>query len=97
MGQINGTMSGEMESYLNRITSKENVLLGVHRLREGTALEDIQDILFTGLEMTGNSSFGMVQGEISLRDNVSYCEDNKEIIKELMYDNLYENSPGYFN
>ncbi len=94
LGAIQGSMSGKMESFLNKLTSKENVLLGIHRLSGGVSVEDIHNILLTGLEMRGNSSVGMLQKEFHLYDDVSYYGDNRIVIKELMYADLYRNAPG---
>lgn len=93
LGKVNGTMSKEMEEFLNRITTEENVLLGIHRVGSSLSEEQINDILINGLMMTSHSGSG-ASANIKLEDNVSYYSDNHTIIKELMYANMYKNSTG---
>jgi len=93
LGLNNGTMSKEMEIYLNGLLYEEDVLLGIHRVGQHTTNEDIEDILTNGLIMTGHLG-GAANHEISLSNNVSYYPTNKTIIKELMYADQYKNSIG---
>ncbi len=93
LGEINGTMSPELEKMLNRLTSEKDVLLGIHRIGADDSQEKIQDILTTGLKMTGHLG-GAVLSEIRLGNTVSYYPSNKTIIKELMHANAYKNSKG---
>lgn len=93
LGVVNGTMSKDMEELLNKLTTEENVLLGIHRLKGSTDEMIIQDILTNGLKMTGHND-GAIPGTNVLSNNVSYYPDNKVIIKELMYANLFKESEG---
>lgn len=93
LGTVNGTMSKELEKLLSKLTKEENVLLGVHRLGSSSSPEVIEDILTSGLKITGHLE-GAAQHKKSLGNNVSYYPDNKTIIKELMYASEYKNSKG---
>lgn len=93
MGNIHGSMSKEMEEYLTKLTSEENVLLGIHRVGFQLSQEQIEDILINGLKITSHQGSGAVTNK-QLSDNVSYYPDNGKIIKELMYANTYKNSTG---
>ncbi len=91
-GDGTGTMSKEMESFLTNLTTKEKVLIGIHRVG-GCTFDGIKDILINGLIISGHLGSGVVSS-VSLSDNVSYYPDNKTIIKELMYADLYKGSEG---
>lgn len=93
LGEVNGTMSKEIEQLLNKLTSEENILLGIHRIKSSTPDEAIKDILINGLKMTGHRD-GAVPNTNSLSNNVSYYPSNKTIIKELMYADTFKNSKG---
>lgn len=95
MGETNTTMSEEMKNYLMPLINEENVLLGIHRIGYTFTEEILEDILLNGIKMTGNIGSGSVS-TLYLRDNVSYYADNKKIIKEIGYANLYKNSHGSF-
>jgi len=93
LGEANGTMSKEMKDLLTRLTREENVLLGIHRIKGSTLDTAIQDMLVNGLKMTGHNDGG-IPGTNVLSNNVSYYADNKIIIKELMYADLFKNAKG---
>lgn len=95
LGENKGTMSKKMEEYLTRLTSEENILLGIHRVGQEASMQKINDILTNGLLMTGHLD-GAAQINKDLKQNVSYYPDNKTIIKELMYADTYKNSKGSF-
>lgn len=87
-----GTMSKQMDEYLTKLTSEENVLLGIHRV--GNLPQDkINDILINGLIITGHLG-GAADCPKQLKQNVSYYADNTVIIKELMYADAYKDSIG---
>ena len=92
LGPNNGTMSESLKNYLNKLTSLDNVLIGIHRVGY---LPDkyIEDILINGLLITGHMGSGAISTP-ELGNNVSYYSDNKTIIKELMYADTYKNSRG---
>ena len=92
LGPNNGTMSESLKNYLNKLTSLDNVLIGIHRVGY---LPDkyIEDILINGLLITGHMGSGAISTP-ELGNNVSYYPDNKTIIKELMYADTYKNSKG---
>lgn len=91
-GGTTGTMSESLENYLNKLTSLDNVLIGIHRVGY---LPDkyIEDILINGLLITGHMGSGAISTP-ELGNNVSYYSDNKTIIKELMFADTYKNSKG---
>lgn len=93
LSEVNGTMSQEIEQLLNKLTAEENILLGIHRVKSSTTTEAIEDILTNGLKMTGHRD-GAIPTSSVLNNNVSYYNDNKTIIKELMYADLFKNSKG---
>lgn len=93
LGPVNGTMSKEIETLLNKLVMEEDVLLGIHRIGSDDSIEKIEDILKNGLKITGH--FGVVGEEYkALKNNVGYYPNNKTIIKELMYADNYKNSRG---
>lgn len=98
LGQVNGTMSKEMEIFLTNLTSKEGVLLGIHRVKQqGDVKKVIEDILTNGLILNGHTGSGVGYNDFSrpnLENSISYYPDNKTIIKELMYANEYKASVG---
>lgn len=93
LGEVHGTMSQEIETLLKNLTSEENILLGIHRVKFSTQTDSIEDILINGLKMTGHRD-GAVPNSSVLNNNVSYYSDNKTIIKELMYADEFKNSKG---
>ena len=93
LGEVNGTMSKEMEEILTKLTTEENVLLGIHRIKDPILDTAIQDMLTNGLKMTGHNDGGIPSTNV-LANNVSYYADNKIIIKELMYADLFKNAKG---
>lgn len=96
LGPVHGTMSKEIESYLNDLVKEADVLLGIRRIGTNDSTDKIADILVNGLEITGHT--GIVSGggitPKELKNNVGYYPDNKTIIKELMYADCYKNSSG---
>lgn len=92
LGPNNGTMSKELEQYLNELVSRNNVLIGINRVGQQPD-EYIIDNLLNGILMTGYSGSGVLY-KPKLCENVSYYADNRIIIKELMYANTYKNSKG---
>ena len=93
LGKANGTMSKQMEELLEKLTNEKNILLGIHRIKEYTTQEAIDDILANGLKMTGHFD-GSIPTSRELQNSVSYYVDNKIVIKELMYTNQFKNSKG---
>lgn len=88
-----GTMSSQMETYLNNLLAEKDVLLGIHRVGDRISQEQIEDILINGLIITGHLG-GAATNDKNLNRNVSYYADNSTIVKELMYANAYKNSVG---
>lgn len=85
-------ISLEMSDYLSKLTSEEDVLIGIHRTGDAS-LDDIANILRYGLVMSklnGNAT----NSPIHLMNNVSYYPNNKTIIKELVNADSYKNSLG---
>ena len=93
LGPVNGTMSKQIKELLNKLTTEENVLLGIHRIGTDDSLEKIEDILKNGLKITGHLG-GAAQSNKDLNNNIGYYANNKTIIKELMYADKYKNSKG---
>lgn len=93
LGPVYGTMSEQMEDFLNKLVAEENVLLGIHRIGTDDSFEKIEDILQNGLEIAGYFG-GVAQNNNKLANNVGYYPNNKTIIKELMYADQYKNSKG---
>lgn len=89
---IVGSMSNEMEGYLNKLVGEDNVLIGIHRVGD-ISYSDIQDILTNGLYMTGHMGSGAYTS-VDLRNNVSYYPDNRTIINELTTASDYKDSVG---
>lgn len=85
-------MASEMIEYLRKLTSEEDVLIGIHRTGQAS-LSDIENILRYGLVMTGLNNYA-VNSPINLRENVSYYPNNETIIKELINADTYKNSLG---
>lgn len=93
LGEMHGTMSKDIEELLNKLTTEENILLGIHRVKSSTPTEAIEDILINGLKMTGHQD-GAVPNTSVLQNNVSYYPSNKTITKELMYADSFKNAKG---
>lgn len=93
LGPVEGSISPDLEPFLNELTSEDHVLLGVHRVGSFATQDDIQDILNNGLIMTGHM-IGTDQRKTELSHNVSYYPDNRKVIKELMYADQYKGSVG---
>lgn len=94
MGKVNGTMSNEMEYYLNSMVSENDILLGIHRIGVNDSKEKIEDILTNGLTMTGLIRNGGAKSEVRLEHNVSFYTDNMVILKELMHADIWDHSKG---
>ncbi len=88
-----GNMSHEMKLYLDYLTAKENVVLGIHRIKKSSE-NDVIDMVISGLIMTGHSSSIIVENPIKLTDNVSVYADNKKIMKELTHADAYKSAIG---
>lgn len=93
LGEVKGTMSSQLEEFLNKLTTENDILLGIHRIKESTPQHAIEDILKNGLKMTGHQD-GAIPNTNQLQNNISYYPDNKTIIKELMYADLFKNAKG---
>lgn len=93
MGPDNGTMSKEMELFLNNLLNEENVVIGIHRLKP-TSEEFVEDILTNGLIITGNLLMNGANSSKHIDKNISFYVDNKKIRKELQYANVYLDSVG---
>lgn len=86
-------MSEEMRAFLETLTKREDIVLGIHRTRVGPQ----KDIFEKGLTMTSHINSGVQSTSgIRLTDNVSVYADNKTIIKELMYADSYKSSTGSY-
>lgn len=94
MGKLHGTISNEMNTYLEQLTSKENTLIGIHRLKPTVSNIDIIDILNNGLRLSGHTAMGTGYYNVELSDNVSYYADNKQIITEVINADTYEKATG---
>ena len=95
LGGTGGTMSDEMQTFLNDLVSQENVIIGIHRVGKSGTPSIIQDVLFNGLKLTGHLD-GATPDCRTLSNNISFYTDNKIIIDELMYAETYKNSPGSY-
>lgn len=94
LGPCEGKLSIMMEDYLSKLVAEEDVLLGIHRVKESTPVEEvIPDILENGLIIFGHFN-GAVESDKDLSTTVSYYSDNETIITELMYANEYKNASG---
>lgn len=88
------SMSKDMEAFLVNLTTKENVIIGIHRTGFAS-MDGIQDMLENGIIMSGASAYGVsVTSNIDINRNISFYLDNKTIIKELMLADTYKNSKG---
>ena len=92
LGKVEGHIADEVMSQIEDYFEEDDVLLGIHRVGN-VSDEVIQDILENGLIMSGHGN-GSVSSSIELANNVSYYPDNKVVLKELMYANVYKNSRG---
>ncbi len=93
LGEAQGSISPLMQDFLDDLVSEKDVLIGIHRVKEGVSMNDIGDILENGLIINGHLA-GATNTEKDLASTVSYYPDNRTIIKELMYANLYKNASG---
>lgn len=94
LGPCEGKLSVMMEDYLNKLVAEEDVLLGIHRVKGSTPVEEaIPDILENGLIIFGHFD-GAIDSEKDLSTTVSYYSNNETIITELMYANEYKNASG---
>lgn len=89
----NGSISNDMNNYLDELLSEDNVLVGIHRVGNNFNKEKMDDIFNNGLKITGHMD-GAVATNRDLSNNVSYYPNNKKIKKELMYANYYKSSVG---
>ena len=93
LGEVKGSIAPMLKDQLEELVEEKDVLLGIHRTKQGTSIDDIADILNNGLRIDGHMG-GMTASTKSLSDTVSYYYDNRTIIKEAMYANIYKNSSG---
>lgn len=93
LGATGGTMSERLREYFDGLLKEEDILLGIHRVGDRISKEGIADILENGLLLSGHLD-GATRNTNTLSNNISFYEDNATAIKELMYANLYKDSPG---
>ena len=93
LGEVQGSISPLMQDFLDDLVSEKDVLLGVHRVKEGVSMADIGDILENGLIIYGHLA-GATNSKRDLASTVSYYPDNRTVLKELMYANEYKNASG---
>lgn len=93
LGEVQGSISPLMQDFLDDLVSEKDVLLGVHRVKEGVSMDDIGDILENGLIIYGHLA-GATNSKRDLASTVSYYPDNSTVLKELMYANEYKNASG---
>lgn len=93
LGEVKESISPMLKEQLEELVEEKDVLLGIHRTKQGTTIDDIEDILSNGLRIDGHMG-GMTAATKRLSDTVSYYYDNRTIIKEAMYANLYKNATG---
>ena len=93
LGEVKESISPMLKEQLEELVEEKDVLLGIHRTKQGTTIDDIEDILNNGLRIDGHMG-GMTAATKRLSDTVSYYYDNRTIIKEAMYANLYKNATG---
>lgn len=86
------TIDADMLEYLKRLTSDEDVLIGVHRTGECN-LDQIANILTSGL-IVNTRNGGTAQSDIELSNTISFYEDSSTIIKEIQYAYFYKYSLG---
>lgn len=93
LGEVQGSVSLLMQDFLDDLVCEKDVLIGIHRVKEGVSIDDIGDILENGLIIYGHLA-GATNSKRDLASTVSYYPDNRTIIKELMYANEYKNASG---
>ena len=92
LGKVEGKISDEIMNSIEKYFKEDNVLLGIHRV--GLVSDEVvSDILENGLIMSGHGN-GAIHSSIELGQNVSYYADNRIVLKEMMYANVYKNSRG---
>lgn len=89
----NGSISDDMNQFLDNLLSEDNVLIGIHRVGNNFSKEKMDDIFNNGLKITGHFD-GAVDSTKQLNNNVSYYPNNHKIKKELMYADQYKSSVG---
>lgn len=92
-GMTDGTISSPLKEELEDLVSQDDVLIGIHRTKDSTTLEDIADVLSNGLIIFGHMGGG-VSTPKSLSNTVSYYPDNRTILKEIVCARTYKNSSG---
>ena len=85
-------MTDEMKSFLENLTSEDDVLIGVHRTGRAS-IDDIAYMLRGGITMTRLNG-STTNSAIHLMNNVSYYPNNETIIKELVNADSYKDSLG---
>lgn len=93
LGPVTGTVSSQLNAYLDKLLSDETSLIGIHRVGSYFDISKLEDIFANGLKITGHMD-GMVDSKKTLNNNVSYYVDNKTIKKELMHADSYKASIG---
>lgn len=93
LGEVQGSISPLMQDFLDDLVREKDVLLGVHRVKEGVSIDDIGDILENGLIIYGHLA-GATNSKRDLASTVSYYPDNRTVLKELMYANEYKKASG---
>lgn len=95
LGAKGGTMSEELSQFFLKLLNQEDVLIGIHRVGSNGSKVIIEDVLTNGLLLTGHLG-GATSNVNTLSNNISFYEDNNTAIEELMYANLYKDSPGSY-
>lgn len=90
----NGSVSDNLNAYLEELLNEEHVLIGIHRVGYYFNDEIKQDIFENGLILSGHLSSGGLIQDTHIRYNVSYYPDNHEILSQLMYAGGYKDSKG---
>lgn len=85
-------ISPEIKDWLEDLTNKENVLIGIHRTGTAT-LDQISEMLRGGL-IVNSLNGGTTTSSIHLMNTVSYYSNNETIIKEVLCADAYKDSLG---
>lgn len=95
LGAKGGTMTKELSEFFSKLLNQEDVLIGIHRVGSNGSKVIIEDVLTNGLLLTGHLG-GATRNTNTLSNSISFYEDNSTAIEELMYANIYKDSPGSY-